>query len=81
MVWRAQQNANKYRIAALGAVKPLALIYNECGHTLLRRNAQVVLSNMALLAENGQVRASCTPKLRALHDTHAWHTQGPGPAP
>ncbi|GAX73803.1 hypothetical protein CEUSTIGMA_g1254.t1 [Chlamydomonas eustigma] len=46
---------NRYRVAQLGAAKYLKPIYEECGHTLLRRNAQAVLSNIAMLAENGQV--------------------------
>ncbi len=46
---------NRYRVAQLGGAKLLTPIYEECGHTLLRRNAQVVLSNIAMLAENGQV--------------------------
>ena len=30
-------------------------IYEDCGHTLLRRNTQCILSNIAMLKENGQV--------------------------
>ncbi|KAL6762640.1 hypothetical protein V8C86DRAFT_577455 [Haematococcus lacustris] len=48
-------NIERYRIAKLGALKPLVQLYEECGHTLLRRNAQVLLGNLALLAENGQL--------------------------
>jgi hypothetical protein len=34
---------NRYRVAQLGAAKYLKPIYEECGHTLLRRNAEVRL--------------------------------------
>ena len=36
-----QVGTNRYRVGQLGAAKPLTPIYEECGHTLLRRNAQV----------------------------------------
>mmetsp|Transcript_37614 Transcript_37614/g.94986 ORF Transcript_37614/g.94986 Transcript_37614/m.94986 type:complete len:633 (-) Transcript_37614:222-2120(-) len=48
-------NVNRYRIAKLGATPSLIAIYENVSHTLLRRNAQVVLSNIAMLAENGQL--------------------------
>jgi hypothetical protein len=48
-------NANRYRAAQLGAAPSLIQLYEECSNTLLRRNAQSALANIAMLAENGQV--------------------------
>mmetsp|Transcript_17278 Transcript_17278/g.51933 ORF Transcript_17278/g.51933 Transcript_17278/m.51933 type:complete len:112 (+) Transcript_17278:1430-1765(+) len=48
-------NANRYRVAQIGAASLLIPLYEECMDTLLRRNAQTVLANIAMLAENGQV--------------------------
>lgn len=48
-------NTNRYRVAQLGATKALKPIYDECGITLLRRNTQCILSNIAMLKENGQI--------------------------
>ena len=52
-------NTNRYRVAQLGATKILKQIYEECGQSplslSLRRNAQSILSNIAMLKENGQV--------------------------
>lgn len=39
----AQINTNRYRIAKLGGTPSLIAIYDNVGHTLLRRNAQVGL--------------------------------------
>ncbi|MEW5302080.1 MAG: hypothetical protein WDW36_004890 [Sanguina aurantia] len=51
----ALENISRYRIAKLGAVPALISIYHDSSRLLLRRNAQVVLTNLALLAENGQM--------------------------
>jgi hypothetical protein len=39
----------------LGAAPCLIQLYEECSNTLLRRNAQSALANIAMLAENGLV--------------------------
>ncbi|KAF5830420.1 hypothetical protein DUNSADRAFT_14579 [Dunaliella salina] len=47
--------ANCYRVARMGGLKHVVTLYKEASHTLLRRNAQVILANVATVAECGQM--------------------------
>ncbi|KAK9804321.1 hypothetical protein WJX72_006505 [[Myrmecia] bisecta] len=47
-------DTNKVRVLKLGALSKLVQLYQDAGRTKIRMNARQIISNMAMLAENGQ---------------------------
>ncbi|GMH37412.1 hypothetical protein BSKO_05285 [Bryopsis sp. KO-2023] len=55
----ATSNPNRYRIAQLGAVPVLQNLHENADRLMLRRNAQILLTSVAMLSENSEILKKC----------------------